>query len=154
MTIQERMMEHLKAAMKGGQKEAVEMLRTIQAGLKNKRIELQRELEEAEVIAELKRQTKQLNDSLGDFLKAERNDLVEKTKTELALIGQFLPTPMERAQIRDHVVALAKTIGAQGVKDMGKLMGAVMKAVGAAANGEDVKAEVEAYLQNEGSRKE
>lgn len=150
MTIQERMMEQLKAAMKGGQKEVVEVLRTVQAGIKNKRIELQRELEESEVIAELKRQTKQLNDALGDFVKAERVDLVEKTKSELALIGAYLPTPMERAKIREHVVELAKTVGAQSLKDMGKLMGAVMKAVGAAANGDDVKAEVEEYLKGKG----
>lgn len=147
MSIQQELLEQLKTAMKGGQKEVVEVLRTVQSGLKNKKIELQRELEDSETIAELKRQSKQLNDALTDYVKAERADLVDKTKHELAIISSFLPTPMEREKIREHVVVLAKEVGAQTVKDIGKLMGAVMKAVGAAANGEEVKEEVENYLK-------
>ena len=149
MTIQEKISEQLKAAMKEHRQDVVDALRMLQAGLKNKKIELQRELEESETIAELKRQAKQLSDALGDFVKAERKDLEEKTNRELALIKQFLPTPMERAEIRKEVVRLAADVGATTVKDIGKLMGAVMKALGAAANGEDVKAEVEAYLKKE-----
>ena len=147
MSIQEKISEQLIFAMKERKQDVVDALRMLQAGLKNKKIELQRELEDGEVVQELKRQSKQLTDALGDFVKAERNDLIDKTKKELALIQQFLPAAMERTEIRKHVVNIASEIGATTVKDMGKLMGAVMKALGAAVNGEDVKAEVEEFLE-------
>ena len=92
---------------------------------------------------------KQLKDALQDFVKGEREDLIEKTKKEINLIAEYLPTPMEREEIRKHTVSLAADIGAQTMVDMGKLMGAAMKAVGAAANGDDVRAEVEAFLSKE-----
>lgn len=147
MSLQDKITEQLKAAMKEHKQDVVDALRMLQAGLKNKKIEFQRELEDGEVIQELKRQSKQLVDALGDFVKAERHDLVDKTKKELALIQQFLPAAMERTEIKKHVVNIATEIGATTVKDMGKLMGAVMKALGAAVNGEDVKAEVEEFLK-------
>ncbi len=132
--------------MKDRKPEVVDALRGLQAAIKNKAIDLRRELQDAEVIEVLKTATKQLKDAMGDFVKAERQDLIDKTKTELAIIREFLPTPMERAEIRKHVVKFAADLGATTMKDMGKLMGAVMKAAGAAANGEDVRAEVEEYL--------
>ncbi len=149
MSIQEQLSVRLKASMKEGKKDIVEMIRGLQAALKNKQIELQRELKENEVIDVLKMNVKQLKDALQDFVKGEREDLIEKTKKEINLIAEYLPTPMEREEIRKHVVSLAADIGAQTMVDMGKLMGAAMKAVGAAANGDDVRAEVEAFLSKE-----
>lgn len=149
MTIQEQLSARLKTSMKEGKKDIVEIIRGLQAALKNKQIELRRELKESEVIDVLKMNMKQLKDALQDFVKAERQDLIEKTKKEMNLIVEYLPTPMERGEIRKHVVSLAADIGAQTMADMGKLMGAVMKAVGAAANGDDVRAEVEAFLSKE-----
>ena len=70
---------------------------------------------------------KQLKDALQDFVKGEREDLIEKTKKEINLIAEYLPTPMEREEIRKHIVSLAADIGAQTMVDMGKLMGAAMK---------------------------
>ena len=147
MKIQEELTDQIKKAMKEKKPEVLDALRGLQAALKNKNIELQRELEDSEVIDVMKTASKQLKDAMADFVKGEREDLVEKTKKELELIAQFLPKPLEREEIRKHVVSLAADIGAQTMADMGKLMGAVMKAVGAAANGEDVKAEVEDYLK-------
>ena len=149
MTIQEKIAADLKAAMKEKKADVVTTLRGLQSTLKNKSIELQRDLEDSEVIDVLKTSSKQLKDAMGDFVKAERQDLVDKTKAELDLIAEFLPTPMEREKIKEHVVKIATDVGATTMADMGKLMGAVMKAVGAAANGEDVKAEVEEYLKGD-----
>src|SRR3989338_7113805 len=146
MSLQVNIQDRLKQAMKDRKPEVVDALRGLQAAIKNKAIDLRRELDDAEVVDVLKTATKQLKDALGDFVKAERQDLIDKTKAELAIIQEFLPTPMERAEIRKHVVALAADLGATTMRDMGKLMGAVMKAAGAAANGEDVRAEVEEYL--------
>lgn len=135
--------------MKEKKPEVVEVLRGLQASIKNKSIELKRDLEDSEVIDVLKTSAKQMKDAMGDYLEGEREDLVEKAKKELDIIKEYLPTPMERKEIKEHVVKLASEVGATTMADMGKLMGAVMKAVGAAANGEDVKAEVEEYLKSE-----
>ncbi len=149
MSLQDQIKKRLVAAMKEGKKDLVIMLRGFQALIKNKQIELKRELKDSEIIDELKTASKQLKDAMSEFVKAERDDLVEKTKVELDLIAEFLPEPMERAEIRKHVVKIATDIGATTMQDMGKLMGAVMKAVGAAANGEDVRAEVDEFLNKE-----
>jgi len=148
MKLQEQISEKLKEAMKSRNSEVVTILRGVQASLKNKAIETQKDLEDADVVGVLKTTAKQLKDSLGEFVKAERGDLVEKAEFELALIKEFLPTEMERAEIRKHVVSIASDIGATTMADMGKLMGAVIKAIGATANGQDVKAEVEDYLKD------
>lgn len=147
MKLYERIQDDIKHAMKAHKPEVVSALRGLQSAIKNKAIELRRDLDDAEVVDVLKSSSKQLKDAMGDFVKAERKDLIEKTQKELDLIAAFLPTPMERTEIRKHVVTIATSVGATTVKDMGKLMGAVMKAVGAAANGDDVRAEVEAYLK-------
>ena len=135
--------------MKDKRKDTVVILRGLQAQIKNKSIDLKRDLDDSEVMDVLKTSSKQLNDALSDFVKAEREDLISKTKAELDLIKTFLPTPMEREQIRKHVVNVATEVGATTMQDMGKLMGAVMKAVGAAANGDDVRHEVETYLKED-----
>ncbi|MBI2476957.1 GatB/YqeY domain-containing protein [Candidatus Uhrbacteria bacterium] len=154
MTLQEQLKTRLIAAMKEGKKDVVEALRGLQAMLKNKQIELQRELKDSEVIDVLKTASKQLKDAMTDFVKAEREDLIQKTKNELDLIAEFLPTPLERAEIRKHVVKLASDVGATTMKDMGKLMGAVMKALGAVAEGDDVRKEVEEFLSEKSDKKE
>ena len=149
MSLQDKIKKRLVAAMKEGKKDLVIMLRGLQALIKNKQIDLQRELKDSEIIDELKTASKQLKDAMAEFVKAERADLIEKTKIELDLIAEFLPAPMERTEIRKHVVKIAADVGATTMKDMGKRMGAVMKAVGAAANGEDVRAEVDEFLNKE-----
>ncbi|NQV12318.1 GatB/YqeY domain-containing protein [Candidatus Uhrbacteria bacterium] len=147
MTLQEKIQDRLRAAMKLKDADVVTTLRGVQAAIKNKAIDRGRDLEDSEVIEVLKHNAKQLADSMEDFVKAERKDLVDKTKHEMELMKEFLPTPMERAQIKAHVIKIATDIGATTLKDMGKLMGAVMKAAGAAASGDDVRAEVEEYLK-------
>ncbi len=149
MSLQDQIKKRLVVAMKEGKKDLVIMLRGFQALIKNKQIELQRELKDSEIIDELKTASKQLKDAMAEFVKAERADLIEKTKVELDLISEFLPAPMERVEIRKHVVKIATDIGATTMQDMGKLMGAVMKAIGAAANGDDVRAEVDEFLNND-----
>ncbi|MBT6254198.1 GatB/YqeY domain-containing protein [Candidatus Uhrbacteria bacterium] len=148
MKLQDQIQDKLKAAMKLRDADVVTTLRGVQAAIKNKAIDIGRDLEDSEVIDVLKTSSKQLADAMEDFIKAERTDLVDKSKKELELLKEFLPTPMERAKIKEHVIKLATEVGATTMKDMGKLMGAVMKAVGAAATGDDVRAEVEEYLKN------
>ena len=136
----------LSEAMKDRKPEVVDALRGLQAAIKNKAIDLRRDLDDAEVVDVLKTASKQLKDAMGDFVKSRAAGLDQQNKSRAGAHPKFLPTPMERAEIRKHVVALAADVGATTMKDMGKLMGAVVKAVGATANGEDVRAEVEEYL--------
>ena len=122
MSLQDQIKERLVAAMKEGKKDLVIMLRGLQSIIKNKQIDLQRELKDSEVIDELKTASKQLKDAMVEFVKAERADLIEKTKVELDLIAEFLPAPMERAEIRKHVIKIATDIGATTMQDMGRAL--------------------------------
>jgi len=149
MTLQEQISSRLKEAMKAKDSDVTTALRGIQSAIKNKAIDVQRDLNDSEIIEVLKTSSKQLGDALEDFIKAEREDLIEKTKKEMDLLKEFLPTPMEKEEIKKHIVKIATEVGATTMKDMGKLMGAAMKAIGATANGDDVRTEVESFLKED-----
>ena len=126
MSLQQTIHDRLVRAMKDRKPEVVDALRGLQAAIKNKAIDLRRDLDDAEVVDVLKTASKQLKDAMGDFVKSRAAGLDQQNKSRAGAHPKFLPTPMERAEIRKHVVALAADVGATTMKDMGKLMGAVV----------------------------
>ena len=103
-------------------------------------------LPDDKVLALIKRSAKQRKDSIEQFEKGGRSDLVEKEKAELAILTTFLPTLMSREEIkliaRQRVDAL-KTSGTFDPKSTGKITGMLMKELAGKADGADVKAVVE-----------
>lgn len=91
MSIMEKIDTDFTSAMKERRGAELSTLRLLRAALKNKQIELMRELEEEEALAVLRKQVKQLKDVLPSFETAGRLDLVDKTKAELTVLEQYLP---------------------------------------------------------------
>jgi uncharacterized protein YqeY len=91
MSILEQINQNFISAMKEKREAELSILRMLRAALKNKQIELTRELNEDEVAAVVKKQVKQLRDVLPTFESAGRNDLADKTKTELSILEKYLP---------------------------------------------------------------
>ena len=146
MSLLETIEADLIAAQKDRDQERVSILRMLSAALKNKRIDLRKDLEEADVLAVIKSQIKQLKDSLASFEQGERNDLAEKAKVELEILDKYMPESMSAEDLEVLVKGVIEEVGAAGKSDMGKVMGAAMKKVAGQADGNDVKEAVNKLL--------
>lgn len=136
MSLKEQIDSDIKTAMKARDMETVSALRMVSSSIKNKMIEVRpNELTDDDVISVLKKLSKQRKDSIEQFAKAGRDDLVDKEQKELLVLEKYLPEQMGEAQITEIVEATIAELSATSMKDMGKVMGAVTaKTQGAADN--------------------
>ncbi|MBU0531265.1 MAG: GatB/YqeY domain-containing protein [Candidatus Uhrbacteria bacterium] len=147
MTSIEKIEADLMAAFKAKETQVVSTLRLLRAALKNKSIELKKDLEEEEVVAVVKSQVKQLKDSVDAFVEGAREDLAVKAREELEILAKYLPEQMGEDELKTIVDETVAETGAAGAADMGKVMGAVMGKVKGKADGGDVKRLVDAALK-------
>lgn len=144
MTILERIEADFKEAMKAKDELVLSVLRLVRTALKNKQIEAMHELTPDETQQVLRTMIKQYQDALSDFSNAGRQDLVDRQQKEIDLIARYLPPPMSKDELEKIVFTSIKDSGAT---DIGRAMGAVMKAVNGQADGKDVRALVEMYFR-------
>ena len=139
MTLVERVTQDLTAAMKSQDAGRTSALRMAKAALKNREIEKKGDLDDAEATRVLQSLVKQREDSIFQFRKANRPELVQKEEKELDVLKAYLPAEASEADIDQAVTkALAET-GAATAKDMGKAMKAAMAALQAAGKPVDGK---------------
>jgi uncharacterized protein YqeY len=122
MNLQERLNEAMKGAMKARDPLRLSAIRLIRTAVKNREIEERRELDDQEIIGVLSSLVKQRRESAQIFRENDRPDLAEKEELELAIIQEFLPTPLNEEEIRAIIEAAVAEVGAASVKDMGKVM--------------------------------
>jgi uncharacterized protein YqeY len=132
MTLAERLAQDLSAAMKARDAARVSVLRMAKAALQNREIEKRAPLEEAEVVKVLQGLVKQREDSIEQFGKGNRTDLVEKERAEIAVLRAYLPPEASDADIAAAVEMAVTETAAASVKDMGKVMKAALGALQAA----------------------
>lgn len=118
--------DDLKAAMKGGDKTKVATLRLLIAALKNERIQAGRELTADEIEAAVRRGVKQRKDSIEQYAKGGRQDLVEAEKAELAVLESYLPKGLSDAEIEAAIHAIVAEKGFSSGKDVGLVMKELM----------------------------
>ena len=113
-------------AMKAGDKEARGAISLMQSAIKNRDIEARTgkapESDDALVIEVLQKMVKQRRESIDMFVKGGRQELADKEAAEVAVIERFLPRQMDEAQTAAAIAAIKAEIGAEGMKDMGRLM--------------------------------
>ena len=119
-------MEDLKAAMKAKDEVAKLTLRSLKADLLKKAVDLGRDLDESDELALLSSAVKSRRDSVSEYEKAERQDLADAEKAEIAVIGRYLPKQLSEDGARAAIESLAKELGVSEKKQMGQLMKAVM----------------------------
>ena len=124
-----------KDALKSGAKDKVSTLRMLNAALKNKQIDKRRPLTEEEVIETVRSLIKQRKDSIEQFAKGGRQDLVDKETAEVAVLEMYLPQQLAREELEAMVRDAISQTGAQGARDMGKVMKALIPMVGGRADG-------------------
>lgn len=147
MTLIERLNQDMKTAMKNKEKATLSVIRMVRSSLKNREIELQRPLDEEEALDVVIKELKQQQDSLTEFEKAGRADLIEKTRTEIAVLERYLPEPLSEEELRTIIQQVIDQTGATSKADMGKVMKTVMPEVKGRADGKQVNRLVLELLQ-------
>ncbi|MSS19129.1 GatB/YqeY domain-containing protein [Pseudoramibacter porci] len=139
MALKKQLLTDLKAAMKAKDKVRKSTITLIRAAIlqeeKDKQID---DLEDSDIEAIISKQYKQRKDSLKEFEKAGRDDLIEQTKAEMAIIEDYLPKQLSPDEIGTIVEDTIQEIGAESMKDMGKVMKAIMPKVKGKADGKVV----------------
>lgn len=139
MSLEKKLLEDMKSALKGGDKIRLETIRGVRAQIKNAQIDKGGELSEEELIQVLMSAAKKRKEAIEQYAAGGRQDLVDLESQELKIIESYLPEQMgadEIARIADEVI---KEVSAASVKDMGKVMGAIMPKVKGKADGKIVQ---------------
>jgi uncharacterized protein len=146
VTLKKKMDQEMILAAKAKDKIRLSALRMLKSGLHNREIDLKRELNEAEFLQLLSVMVKQRKDSIEQFEKGGRTDLVEKEEAELKVIQEFMPTPMSETELDAMIAEAIRETGAASVRDMGKVMATLMPKVTGKADGKMVGEKVKARL--------
>ena len=147
MNLNEQIGAALTAAMKAKDAARLSALRMLKAAVMNKGVEKNRDLNDAEILQVVASLVKQRRDSIEQFAKAGRTDLVEKETGEIAILEQYLPPAASQDEIDAAVAEAIAETGAASAKDMGKVMKAVMpKLAGKNADGKAVNEAVRRTL--------
>lgn len=148
MSLESRIMEEMKAAMKAKDEATLRTVRAIKAAILVEKTAAgaSGELSEADELKMLQRMAKQRRDSLEIFRTQARLDLAQKEEEELAVIERFLPKQLSEDDLRGELRRIIAQTGASGPADMGKVMGAATKALAGRADGKAVSAAVKELL--------
>ncbi len=123
MSLKQQLTDDMKAAMKGGDKHSLGVIRLINAAIKQKEVDERIELDDAAVIAVLDKMVKQRKDSVTQYEAANREDLAKVERDEIMVIERYLPAKLGEAEILAAINAAISETGASSAADIGKLMG-------------------------------
>jgi uncharacterized protein len=147
MALSEKIIADLTASMKAQDALRTSTLRMVKAAMMNRRIEKGSDLDDEEMLKLLRSLVKQRRESVDQYAKAGRHDLVAKESAEIEIIEDYLPQPATEGEILQAVAAAILETGASSMKDMGKVMKATQSALaGKNADGKLVSEIVKAKL--------
>ena len=146
MSLKETLNNDIKTAMKAKDKETLAVLRMIKTAVQAAEIDKKEELNPEEELTILAREAKQRRESLAEFVKAGRDELVAKTEAEIEIVERYLPKQLSVEEVKEVIATVAEKIGATTQKEFGKLMGAVMQELKGKADGNVIKEQVKAHL--------
>jgi len=148
MSLQTKVMDALKEAMKAKDTIALESLRAIKSAILLAKTEAgaAAELAEEEELKLLQKLVKQRKDSAALYAQQGRNDLAEPELAQVAVIEKFLPKQLSEAEVTDAVKAIIAEVGATSAKDMGKVMGVATKQLAGKTDGKVISAIVKSLL--------
>ncbi len=141
--IKERLQNDLKEAMRSRDAIRLRTVRSLRAAIMTKEIDLRSggkgEIPEEDAIAVIQKQAKQRRDSIEQYELAGRDDLKQIEVEELQIIKDYLPEQLSEDDVRNAVVAIVRETAADGMKDMGRVMGAAMQQLRGKADGKLVQ---------------
>ena len=125
MSLKLKLTDDMKAAMKSGEKDRLQVIRLINAGIKQREVDERIQLDDAQVLSVLEKMIKQRKDSITQYEAAAREDLAQVERYELGVIQTYLPAQMAAEEVEAIVVAAIAEAGAASAKDMGKVIALV-----------------------------
>lgn len=146
MSLKARLKEQQILAMRAKDKARLGTIRMLLAAIKQIEIDNKVELNDDEVTAVVIKSVKQRKDSIAQFEKANRTDLADVEKAELAILQEFLPQPLTSDEVKTLIEQAIASSGANGMQDMGKVMGLLKKDIQGRADMGEVSALVRAAL--------
>ncbi|GAB6073207.1 GatB/YqeY domain-containing protein [Venenivibrio stagnispumantis] len=142
----QRLQEEMKAAMKSGDKDRLSTIRMLISEIKKVQIDTKKELSDEEIIQILQRYVKQRKEALEQYKKANREDLAQKEEKEIQIVQEFLPQPLSEEELKKIIDETISQLNATSIKDMGKVIKAVMEKVKGRAEGSVVSSLVKEKL--------
>lgn len=129
MSLKFRIQEEVKNAMRARNKERLSVLRLITAAIKQREVDERIDLNDEQVLMVLDKMVKQRRESLEQYEKAAREDLVAQERFELEILQEFLPEPLSDAELAELIKAKIAESGASSIRDMGNVMNALRPSV-------------------------
>jgi uncharacterized protein YqeY len=146
MELENKLTEDMKSAMKAKDASTLEVLRMTIASVRNKAIELGKELADADVMAVIKADAKKIKDSLDSFVQNAREDLAVKARRELEILESYLPAQMSDTDLEMHVRSKVQELGVSDATQAGKVMGVLSKDLKGQADGSRIKVMLDKIL--------
>ena len=144
--LKEKLMSDLKEAMKEKQILRKNVVQMIRAAILQVEKDKQIELDDNQILEIIAKESKKRKDSLADYEKSGRQDLIDQVKEEIDIISQYLPKQLSKEEIINIVKEVIKDVEAVSIKDMGKVMKAAKEKIGASADGKAINEVVRELL--------
>ncbi len=148
MSLKNQIDNDLKQAMRSRDKLRTQTLRSLKSAIKYVEIEVQTELDDKGLLAVIAKQAKQRRDSIAEFKRGGRADLVEKETAELAILESYLPAQMSEEKIKEKVQAVITELGVTNMKGMSQVMKHLMADLKGQADGKIVSQIVRQLLSS------
>lgn len=148
MSLLDTLKKDMISAMKSKDKDTLSVVRMLKASVQNEQIKVGHDLTPDEENALMAKEYKQRKDSLAEFEKGGRQDLVDATQKEMAVVVKYMPKQMTADEVQKVVEETINEVNAESMKDFGKVMGAIMPKVKGKADGKVVNETVKKVLQS------
>ena len=125
MTLKEQITEDMKSAMRAKEAERLGTIRLLLAAIKQREVDERITVDDAGIIAIIEKLIKQRKDSIEQFQKAGRTDLVDQESKELGILKAYMPAQLSEAEVQAAIQKTISSLGAAGPQDMGKVIGAL-----------------------------
>ncbi len=146
MSLKDKITDDMKSAMKAGEKDRLKAVRLILAAVKQIEVDTRTELDDTAVLSVLDKMVKQRRDSIEQFEKGGREDLVNIELAEIAVIETYLPEQLNIEELDALIDEVISATGAESIRDMGKVMGQIKSKAAGRADMGAVSAKVKARL--------
>ncbi len=146
MSLKEKISNDLKEAMKTKDVAKRDALRLLSSAMKQIEVDERKELSDEDIIKIIQKQIKQREDSIEQYKKANREDLIEKEQTEIDYYKVYLPKQLSDEELQEEIKVVINEVGATSIKDMGKVMGTASKKLAGKADGKRISEVVKSIL--------
>ena len=146
MALKERITDHMKAAMRAGDKDRLGVIRMLQAAIKQREVDERITLDDSNVLAVIEKMVKQRKEAISQFEAGGRADLAAKEAQEIEVLTAYLPEPLAAEEVAALIEQAIQSTGAASIKDMGKVMAAVKAAAAGRADMGAVSAAIKQRL--------